>query len=167
MKKETETISICFEKIEDCYSKFSIPHNKVFDKNAVEFIEDSLKDTKSKSNIKLEIHLKKDCEEKDKLECEKTIKKYYKNNYTEKSQENMKLTIISLSCLLIGIIFITLLNFLSKLSTPYVILLILEIVSWVFVWEFVDVFVFSRFLNRIKMNNIKKMKNCSIIFIID
>ena len=79
----------------------------------------------------------------------------------------MKLTIISLSCLLIGIIFITLLNFLSKLSTPYVILLILEIVSWVFVWEFVDVFVFSRFLNRIKMNNIKKMKNCSIIFIID
>lgn len=159
-----EIASIQFNNIKDAYSKFSTDNNKVLDDSAGAYISESFKDLHSKSQKTLEIHLIENCEEKEKEECKTVIKKYFLNDYNEYKDENLKLTVISFSLLLIGLIFIGILIFLNRISAPYAISLILEIITWVFIWEFVDVFVFARFTNHIKMKKIKKILNSEIIF---
>ena len=104
------------------------------------------------------------CNDEEKLECKKAIKRYFLNDYNDFKEENLKLSVISFALLLIGIVLIGILIFLERISAPYAITLILEIIAWVFVWEFVDVFVFSRFTNRVKMNRIKKILDAEIVF---
>ena len=156
-----EIASIKFGKIDDAYSKFSTDTNKVLDESAGDYIYESFKDLQNKSNKTLEIYLDESCSEEEKEECKNVIKRYFSNDYKE---ENLKLTIVSLTLLIIGIVFVGLLVLLESLNVPYAITIIMEIIAWVFVWEFVDVFVFSRFTNRIKMRRIKKILDAEIIF---
>ncbi len=159
-----ETASIKFERIDDAYSKFSTDTNKVLDDSAGAYISESFKDMKQRSNKTLEIYLDEACNDEEKLECKKAIKRYFLNDYNDFKEENLKLSVISFALLLIGIVLIGILIFLERISAPYAITLILEIIAWVFVWEFVDVFVFSRFTNRMKMNRIKKILDAEIVF---
>lgn len=167
MKENTqlnETASIKFGKIDDAYSKFSTDTNKVLDESAGDYIYESFKDLQNKSNKTLEIYLDESCSEEEKEECKNVIKRYFSNDYNDYKEENLKLTIVSLTLLIIGIVFVGLLVLLESLNVPYAISIIMEIIAWVFVWEFVDVFVFSRFTNRIKMRRIKKVLDAEIIF---
>ena len=167
MKEKTNIIekaSIKFEKIQDAYSKFSTNTNKVLDENAGNYISESFKDLKQNSKKTLEIYLDEACNEEEKLECKTSIKRYFLNDYNDHKEENLKLSVVSFILLFIGIVFIGILIFLENLSAPYAITIILEIIAWVFVWEFVDVFVFTRFTNRMKMNRIKKILDAEIVF---
>ncbi len=163
-KVKTETATIKFQSIDDVYSKYSTDKHKVLDNNASTFISESFKDMQTKSKKVLEIYLEKPCTDKEKSECKSVIRKYYKNDYNDYKEENVKLAIVSFILLFIGVAFIISLAFLNSISTPYTITIILEIIAWVFIWEFVDVFVFARFTNHIKMNKIKQIIDCEIVF---
>lgn len=76
--------------------------------------------------------------------CVSAIKNYYSNRLCETSISAKKNTALYSFMAIIGISLSFILFFMSKLAVNQIIRELLTILSWVFIWESIDLFVFDR-----------------------
>lgn len=110
-------------------------------------------------NPKDDIHLKISCEEytSDKEQIYKNaITQYYLNEFADKERKLRQNTIMSITTLILAIISFVLLQLFTLWNVPNVIYQLMEVVSWVFAWETIDLLCFQRRL--IKYEQIKDVK---------
>lgn len=101
-----------------------------------------------------EITLRVFCDNLSKCEettCASAIKNYYSNRLSETDIKAKKNAALYYFMGIFGVLLSFLLFFISKLAISQIILELLTILSWVFVWEAIDLFVFDRPLLRYEL----------------
>lgn len=116
---------------------------------------------------KKKVHLSLTCNdivEDDKKRYSKAIKNYYKNKMKDaqirlKKNRNMMLfTIILSTILLVGLFLVNYFN------SPWILIELAEIITWVFVWELVDIVAFQRTLIKYEHYRAKCLYECKITY---
>lgn len=158
-----EEIFVEINNINDIYSEFSSETTKVLKKSFAQHLEETCEEIDRDTTIT--IRVSKKFNEQEKETAVKTIKKYYNNHAKQNSQEIKRNTLLSFVLLVISIGLIVALHFLNEMGVSYIISLLLEIVAWVFAWEFTDVLFFKcTGLRHEKIKNLTLL-NCKIDFI--
>ncbi len=134
-------INIKVDNKEQIISKFSYDENDKLNKELSEFILDKTKIAPLNKNIKLKFYTSSPI---DNNEIKSTIQNHFKEEYLEFKHELKRANAISLIMLILGIISLSLLVLAHKFFDYYYFTTILEIASWVFVWESVDIFFLQR-----------------------
>ena len=162
-QKETDILEVKIESANDLYSNFSINNNKILNPQIQQHISKNVEGFSKRNHLKIKFVSSKKLTAKEKDDAKTVIKNTYKKVVDDCSKTINLYCILSLIFLLIGIIAIVVLHVISSYAT-YVIKTILEIISWVFVWEFVDVLCFRAIFKIIKNNHNKKIYKSEIEF---
>lgn len=128
---------------------------QIISEDTAEFINNITKPIPHKQDI----HLKISCVEytKDKEQQYKdAITNYYVNEFAHRDVKLKRNMINSIWLLCIGIVLFTVLYFMGKYNAPDILYLLCEVVSWVFVWEAVDVLWIRR--HEIKLIQYKELQ---------
>jgi len=134
-------VNIKVDNKEQVISKFSYDENDKLNKELSEFIVDKTKTMPLNKDIALNFYVTSPI---DKQEIKTTIHNHFKEEYLETKHELKRANIISLIMLILGIISLTALVIAHKFFDYFYFTTILEIASWVFVWESVDIFFLQR-----------------------
>jgi hypothetical protein len=119
------------------------------------FIENMTKPIPAKQEIHLQISCEKYTPDKEK-KYKSAITNYYINEFAHRDMKLKRNTILSSVLLLSSIVAFMLFYFLSAITTPRIILDLLEIFAWVLAWEAVDQFFLQRYL--IKFDQLKALQ---------
>ena len=162
-QKETDVLEIKIDSINDLYSNFSINNNKILNPEIQQYISSNVEGFSKRNSLKIKFSSSKKPTIKEKDEAKTVLKNTYKKVVDDCNKTINLYYILSLIFLLIGTVSIVVLHVISSYA-PYVIKTILEIISWVFVWEFVDVLCFRAIFRIIKNNQNKKIYKSEIEF---
>jgi len=128
----------------DCIlSKFNDDGMEIISPDMADFVNNLVKSVPIKKDVVLKIKCKDYSENKEKR-YKKAIKNYYINEFADKDAKLKNNAIISLILFLVGVVGFAGLYLLKTFDAYWLIQDIVEVASWVFLWETVDVF----FLNR-------------------
>ncbi len=154
--EEDKIINIKVENKEQIISSYSYDENDKLDKNLSEYIIEKTKRVHLSQNIKLNFYSKEHIE---KQEIVDTINNHFNEECLETKDELKKTNIFTISMLVLGILTFAILVALYNRNFNMYFEMILEIATWVFIWEAVD----SLFLQRpkIKRKYIQIQKLCS------
>lgn len=129
---------------DDCIlSKYNDDGQEIISSDMADFVNNLVKSVPSDKEIVLDISCSKCSPEKQKR-YKKAIVNYYVNEFADKDLKIKNNSIISLLLFMIGVIGFIGLYLLKTFDAYWLIQDIVEVASWVFLWETVDVF----FLNR-------------------
>ena len=93
-------------------------------------------------------------EEKDKIE--KLFKSHYAISIVKSDEEIKKHNIVSILLLIFGVLIYGAYGLLEYFKVDFIFRGVIEIASWVFIWEAVDMFFLSNFSSRIeRIKNVK------------
>lgn len=134
-------INIKVDNKEQVISKFSYDENDKLNKELSEFILDKTKIMPLNKDIKLNFYTPSPI---DKTEIHTTLQNHFREEYIEVKHELKRLNIFTLAMVILGIITLSALFLAHKFFDYFYFTTILEIASWVFMWEAVD----SIFLRR-------------------
>lgn len=130
-------ISVKAPKKEQIFSSYNYDSNEKLNGELDEFIYDKAKFVPLPQDIKLKIYTEENIDE---VEVKKAIKNNYKKQYIEIKNELKKNTLFSLVMFILGILSLSLLLLMHKFFYNVYFEIIIEIATWVFVWEAVDSF---------------------------
>lgn len=150
---EYEIVNININNAEQVISKYSYDENDKLNKDLSEFILDKTKLIPATKNIQLNFHTQSNIE---KSEIKTTLQNHFREEYLEVKDELKKRNIFALIMLLFGTITLSILFLTYNIFNNAYLETILEITTWVFVWEAVDSFFLQR--ARIKSKCLR-MKN--------
>ena len=162
-EKTTDVLEINIKSPSDLYSNFSINNNKILNPEIQQHISSTVEGFSKRNDLKIKINSSKDFTENEKQDARNVLKNAFKKVVDDNNKTINSYCIFALVFLLIGIVSIVVLHVISSFA-PYVLKTILEIVSWVFVWEFVDVLCFRTFFRIIKNKHNKKIYKSEIEF---
>lgn len=134
-------INIKVDNKEQVISKFSYDENDKLNKELSEFILDKTKIITLTKDIKLNFYTPSPI---DKTEIQTTLQNHFREEYIEVKHELKRLNIFTLTMIILGVITLSALFLAHKFFDYFYFTTILEIASWVFIWEAVD----SIFLRR-------------------
>ena len=134
-------INIKVDNKEQVISKFSYDENDKLNKELSEFILDKTKIMPLNKDIKLNFYTASPI---DKIEIQTTLQNHFREEYIEVKHELKRANIFSLIMLILGILSLSSLLLAHKFFDYFYFTTILEIASWVFVWEAVDIFFIQR-----------------------
>ena len=152
-------INIKVDNKEQVISKFSYDENDKLNKELSEFILDKTKVITLNKDIQLNFYTSSTI---DKNEVKTTLQNHFKEEYIEVKHELKRANIISLIMIILGVISLSLLVLAHKFFDYFYFTTILEIASWVFVWEAVDIFFLQRSKIRRKCLLMKKLYSAEI-----
>ncbi|MFQ6724441.1 MAG: hypothetical protein ACLRFE_03830 [Clostridia bacterium] len=157
--KDYNIINIKVDNKEQVISKFSYDENDKLNKELSEFILDKTKIMPLNKDIKLNFYTSSPIEHQ---EIKTTLQNHFMEEYVEAKHELKRANIISIIMLLLGILSLTALILANKFFDYFYFTTILEISSWVFVWESIDIFFLQR--SRIKRQSLlfKKLYSADI-----
>ena len=164
--KEEKTIVVSVNDVEQCFSQFS-DH-----KNGTPFLCDELSNYLEKNasedhavdKLKLLVQSENKATQKEKDLFVESVKKQFKRESDRENKVLKRQDLLSFSLLGIGIVFLIIMQVITHYKTPLILEMFLEIIAWVFVWEFVDVLGFKRFEVKHKLKTYNLLKNADIIF---
>ena len=139
--EEYNIINIKVDNSEQIISKFSYDENDKLNKELSEFIIDKTKIVNLRKDIKLNFYVNSPIE---KDEIQTTLKNHFNEEYIEAKHELKRANIFSCIMLILGILSLSVLLLAHKFFDYFYFTTILEIASWVFVWESVDMFFLQR-----------------------
>lgn len=129
---------------DDCIlSKYNDDGQEIISSDMADFMNNLVKSVPSEKDIVLDITCA-ECSEDKQKRYKKAIVNYYVNEFADKDLKIKNNSIISMMLFLIGVIGFIGLYLLKTFDVYWLIQDIVEVASWVFLWETVDVF----FLNR-------------------
>lgn len=159
-----EKIMLDINNINNIYSEFSSSNNKILKKKFAEHLEEACSELDSNEQINIIIKCEQKLEKNSQETATKTIKKYYSQKLKESENIINKNRVIALSMLIISILLIIGLHFLNEHNVHYTISTILEIITWVFAWEFTDILFFKNIKERNDKKLYKQILSCEITF---
>ena len=165
-KKSTSKIKIRIEDSEDLYSKYSTEDNIVLNSEAVSFIEAELKNVDSKSEVKVVVETPNEISEERKNICKVSIRKHFKNHVMEANQLIKKYLVLAGIIFVVSLIFGWLSVMGQKWNFPQICMIFIEVLTWVFGWEFIDILVFMIPIKRFKTRKIRKISNAKFEFVV-
>ena len=165
-KKSTSVIRMAINDSEDLYSTYSTENNIVLNNEAVAFLESELKGVESKDNIKIVIETPTKISDERKNKCVKSIKNHFKGIISEAKDLIKRYLIIALIMFVATCLLATLQILGNKFGFPDILMIFLEILTWVFGWEFIDILVFSVPIKKHKTKKYAKIINAKFEFVV-
>ena len=120
-------------------SDYNDDGDKIISSETAEFIDSLVKSVPKKKDIVLDIRSENYTKDKEEV-YRKAIENYYVNKFADKDNKLKHNAFVTLIMLVLGVIGFTLLYILTRIDAHWLILDIVEVASWVFLWEMVDVF---------------------------
>lgn len=148
-------------KIEDKSQIFSTYtyDNDTLNEDLGEYLWDKAKLVPINKDINIKIYTNQNIE---KQEVQKAIQTHLKADYIETKESLKKTNFVSLTTLMLGLLFLSLYLLFNTVSTHFVLITITEIMAWVFVWEAVDCFAFRRTVLKRECLKIQKLYSAHI-----
>ena len=163
-KATTQNITLKLNNANEMFSPYSEENNLSLKPEIAKHIEHSTEDAKKNSKICVYVETPKPVSEKEKEDCVMAFKNHYKLYLQDEKNELKHYYFISLILLGVGALLTVLFCFLTWWNVNLIVRTLVEIVSWAFVWEFVDVFFFRCMFKRKKLNYIKLLINAKLHF---
>lgn len=180
-KEIKETINeakMMFEEIKedknraDFYEENGVPHieinlsnGNIYDEYSTdselnptifEFVDKVFRLVKKKADLEIDITFPSTMKDEEKDKIEKLFKSHYAINIVKSNEEIKRHNIVSIILLIFGIIVYGAYGLLEYFKMDFIFQGVIEIASWVFIWESVDMFFLSNFGSRLeRMKNIK------------
>jgi len=148
--KDTVTVHLNVSDSDIILSDYNAEGKEIISSDMATFIDNVTKPIKPHQKI----HLKINCNnysEKNEGKFRNAIKNYYVNEFAEldrKLRNNMVMSIIMLCA---GVVGFSLLWLLSLINTPFIVYTLVEVASWVFIWELVDLLCLQRYFIKYKL----------------
>ena len=121
-----------------------------------EFVDKVFRLVKKKADLEIDITFPSAMKDEEKDKIEKLFKSHYAINIVKSNEEIKRHNIVSIILLLFGIIVYGTYGLLEYFKMDFIFQGVIEIASWVFIWEAVDMFFLSNFGSRLeRMKNIK------------
>ncbi|MFA6755725.1 MAG: hypothetical protein WCR97_04455 [Bacilli bacterium] len=178
MKKKKDKITLLINKdlglhldnIDDAYSKYSYENHYMLDPELVEFIENQAKKetTRSLSCFTINIYMKKIPTKEEQSLFVKTFHEHYKGYKEKEFKHNRNLLILAWVLFGISALVLVTYNIFSHASwMPQIVTYALDIIAYVFMWEFVDTFFFKRSISTVDRRFYDIILNSKINFILE
>lgn len=178
MKETINEAKMMFEEIKedknraDFYEENGVPHieinlsdGNIYDEYSTdselnptifEFVDKVFRLVKKKADLEIDITFPSAMKDEEKDKIEKLFKSHYAINIVKSNEEIKRHNIVSLILLIFGIIVYGAYGLLEYFKMDFIFQGVIEIASWVFIWESVDMFFLSNFGSRLeRMKNIK------------
>lgn len=178
MKETINKANIMFEEIKedknraDFYEENGVPHieinlsnGNIYDEyptdselnpTIFEFVDKVFRLVKKKADLEIDITFPSTMKDEEKDKIEKLFKSHYAINIVKSNEEIKRHNIVSIILLFFGIIVYGAYGLLEYFKMDFIFQGVIEIASWVFIWESVDMFFLSNFGSRLeRMKNIK------------
>ena len=121
-----------------------------------EFVDKVFRLVKKKADLEIDITFPSAMKYEEKDKIEKLFKSHYAINIVKSNEEIKRHNIVSIILLFFGIIVYGAYGLLEYFKMDFIFQGVIEIASWVFIWEAVDMFFLSNFGSRLeRMKNIK------------
>lgn len=134
-------ISIKAEEDEQIFSTYNYDSNEKLNAELDEFIWDKARFVPMAKDIKIKLYTNTKTDEQEVVDA---IKNNYKKEYIETRNELKRNAIFSLIMLLLGLAFMSLLLLMHVYFYNVYLEIVVEIATWVFIWEAVDSFFLQR-----------------------
>lgn len=178
MKETIDKAKLMFEEIKqdknraDFYEENGVPHieinlsnGNIYDEYSTdselnptifEFVDKVFRLVKKKADLEIDITFPSAMKDEEKDKIEKLFKSHYAINIVKSNEEIKRHNIVSIILLFFGIIVYGAYGLLEHFKMDFIFQGVIEIASWVFIWEAVDMFFLSNFGSRLeRMKNIK------------
>ena len=178
MKETINKAKVMFEEIKedknraDFYEENGVPHieinlsnGNIYDEYSTdselnptifEFVDKVFRLVKKKADLEIDITFPSSMKDEEKEKIEKLFKSHYAINIVKSNEEIKRHNIVSIILLIFGIIVYGAYGLLEYFKMDFIFQGVIEIASWVFIWEAVDMFFLSNFGSRLeRMKNIK------------
>ena len=178
MKETINKAKVMFEEIKqdknraDFYEENGVPHieinlsnGNIYDEYSTdselnptifEFVDKVFRLVKKKTDLEIDITYPSTMKDEEKDKIEKLFKSHYAINIVKSNEEIKRHNIVSIILLIFGIIVYGAYGLLEYFKMDFIFQGVIEIASWVFIWESVDMFFLSNFSSRLeRMKNIK------------
>ena len=178
MKETINKAKVMFEEIKqdknraDFYEENGVPHieinlsnGNIYDEYSTdselnptifEFVDKVFRLVKKKADLEIDITFPSSMKDEEKDKIEKLFKSHYAINIVKSNEEIKRHNIVSIILLIFGIIVYGAYGLLEYFKMDFIFQGVIEIASWVFIWESVDMFFLSNFSSRLeRMKNIK------------
>lgn len=142
-KKGRSVLKINVSDFHCILSEFNDDGQEIISSEMADFVNNLVKSVPIEKDIVLDIKCGDYSEDKEKR-YKKAIVNYYVNEFADKDAKLKNNAILSLVLFGIGVIGFIALYLLRVFDTYWLIQDIVEVASWVFLWETVDVFVLNR-----------------------
>ena len=178
MKETINKAKVMFEEIKedknraDFYEENGVPHieinlsnGNIYDEYSTdselnptifEFVDKVFRLVKKKADLEIDITFPSTMKDEEKDKIEKLFKSHYAINIVKSNEEIKRHNIVSIILLIFGIVVYGAYGLLEYFKMDFIFQGVIEIASWVFIWESVDMFFLSNFGSRLeRMKNIK------------
>ena len=178
MKETINKAKTMFEEIKedknraDFYEENGVPHieinlsnGNIYDEYSTdselnptifEFVDKVFRLVKKKADLEIDITFPSTMKDEEKDKIEKLFKSHYAIYIVKSNEEIKRHNIVSIILLIFGIIVYGAYGLLEYFKMDFIFQGVIEIASWVFIWESVDMFFLSNFGSRLeRMKNIK------------
>lgn len=162
--KKPASISLTVYDDSSFLSPYSSDNEEIISDEVAGFLENSAKQIKPTSSLKINIK-SKTIAENEKPVYLRAIKNYYENESAE-IKRNLKFNLIAtlilfaISVVVLLVLFLVVAKFNIQVLTE-----IVTIMAWVFLWEAVDLFFIRRPLLRRELHRCENLKNSEIVFL--
>ncbi len=162
--KKPASISLTVYDDSSFLSPYSSDNEEIISDEVAGFLENSAKQIKPTSSLKINIKSKTIAENEKPIYL-RAIKNYYENESAE-IKRNLKFNLIAtlilfaISVVVLLVLFLVVAKFNIQVLTE-----IVTIMAWVFLWEAVDLFFIRRPLLRRELHRCENLKNSEIVFL--
>ena len=157
---ETIECHISLKKGEE-YSRFSTEKNKILDPELAEYVDHQISTITKKNNLKFVVHSPKE-DKIDAEELENVLDEHYKQEIIKTHMESKSLFKSGIFMFFVGVLIFGFYVFLKTYVANSLWFELIDIASWVFVWEAVDCIFLSQLAKREKKSHYLKVVKAKI-----
>ena len=142
-QKGRAVLRINVQDADSILAKYNDDGQEIISSDMADFVNNLVKSVPIEKDVVLDIKCGNYSEDKERR-YKKAIVNYYMNEFADKDAKLKNNAIISLILFIVGVVGFAALYLLRLFDAPWLIQDIVEVASWVFLWETVDVFVLNR-----------------------
>lgn len=157
-------IDIAVNSVDDFYSPYSPSGYRLLNPEMVNYIEEFTTGVPKKQGFTFRISAKS-IDEQDKKRLETSIRRTYAERIAKINEELKRNLMNSIIFLAIGLIFLAGVIIANANQWSFTLSEVLDIISWVFVWESVDTFFMERYKKKVEKIKCVKLAVAEITFI--
>lgn len=156
---DIETINVKVKHGEEIYSGYNYDRNEVLNPALSDFLVEKAESLHKRSKLRIKIFSDFPLEEHELISA---IKNKFKGEFEPYERKLKQTAIFSLVVLILGILFLGIFVLEEMLFHNVVLSIILEIASWVFIWEAVDSFFLERMALKEKRRQMARLYDAEI-----
>lgn len=152
-------IEMNIKNLSDLHSPYS---NNDINNDVFSFIDEKINYMPLNEELEIDINCKNPATDVEKTVAIYKIKSYYEKEIQITYKDIKRYRALAITLLLCGLILLAGLHFLNKLNPPFFLFTFLDIVAWVFIWEFVETLLFRSFKERSYKKKCQKIIDSNI-----